>query len=141
VCYFSLLSKKGKEYPLPNADHLADFAGRFPGMLIEHFGMFQFHNICTRPPSGLPSRLCRGSTGGGALSTQLPFHLMDSAHHGQEATAGGGAGIYILAQRHQVDLLLLCSYRGYTNKSWQQATGMLSRFSGEFRRLPGETLI
>jgi hypothetical protein len=85
------LREIAEEYPSPNADYLADLIGSLAGVFIEHFCVSQFHDIGFRPTSGLPSRFSRCPTGGCALCAQFPFHLMDCAHHRQEASAGGGA--------------------------------------------------
>jgi hypothetical protein len=93
----SLLSEVGKEDPPADPNDFADFVRRLAGVLIEHFGVSQLCYIGSRPSSGLPPRLCRCPTGGGALGAEFPFHLMDSAHHRQETATGGGAGIDIFA--------------------------------------------
>jgi len=93
----SLLSEVGKEDPPADPNDLADFVRRLAGIVIEHFGISQLCDIGSWPSSGLPSRLCRCPAGGGTLGAEFPFHLMDGAHHRQEAAASGGAGIDIFA--------------------------------------------
>jgi len=57
-----------------------------------------------RPPV-FPRAFRGGPSRGCPFGPQLPFHLVDGAHHRQEASPGGGAGIDVLSQRDEVDLL------------------------------------
>jgi len=93
----SLLSEVGKEDSPADPNDLADFVCGLAGVVIEHFGVSQLCDIGSWPPSSLSSCFCRCPAGGGALGTELPFHLMDSAHHRQEAAAGGSVGIDLFA--------------------------------------------
>ena len=63
---------------------------------MEHFCVSPFHDIGSWPSSGLPPRLCRCPAGGGAFNAQLSFHLMDRAHHRQEAAALCSSAVHVV---------------------------------------------
>ena len=102
-----MLGEVGKEAPSSDTHCLADFAGRFAGVFIQNLCVLQLRDIGSWTPSGFSSGPCRSPSCGRTLGAQFAFHLMDCAHHRQKAPSGGGTGIDSLAQRDEIDLVLL----------------------------------